>query len=1060
MGNNMLHNHLRPQQHSWGRTALSLIGLAGLLSCTAEVHSGFNNGGGQVPQLVIVPQTVNFQYTPGGPPPAPQDVGMVASINVVDGLEIGTILYAPIVSGWLQADLVGGAVATPATTRLTVIPPADLGPGTYVARVPLGSTVTGVQQQLVVATLTVDSIPVLDVAPHTVNIAAQQGGADPAPQFVQVENASSGTLTGLSIGTISYGPGATGWLAAGLSGNTAPATVTLQATSSPLGVGTYTALVPVVSSMAGVAPDTIRVSLGVSASAVSPTIVASPETLMVSATAGGANPAQQVIGLNNAGGGTLTGLSLGGIIYSTTPGGWLSVGLSGATAPTSLTANLTTGTLPVGTHRARVPVNSSLLGVKPDTVDISFVVNQAPVPPSIGVAPSAVSFSATQGTTSPTPAVIAITNGGGGNLTQLAVGTISYSAGATGWLATSLALTGAPTSLTLTPTLGGLAAGTYTATVPVTSGLLGVSPVNITVTFTVRAPVVPPAIGFSPDSLGFAAQTGAGNPAAKTVTVTNAGSGSLTGLATGTVAYGPGATGWLTAGLSGAVAPATLTLTPTTGALAPGNYRATVPITSGVASNSPKSVVVTLSVTQAPSITLSTASVPFGATIGLPPPSSATVAITNGGGGSLTGLSRGTITYGAGQPTGWLTASLSTTTAPSTLVLTPSITGLVAGTYTATVPISSTTPGVATKTVTVTLQVASSTGGLVILQGNNQTALVGATLPIQLQAQVQNLAGIPQPGVSVTWQVFNGGTLSNVTSVSDAQGIVSATWKVGPLAGTHLVTLSGAGLTAVSFQADVLLPTNPGSRPNEPAGFVAFAEHNFSVLPTTTKALGGLLGKWYSTGSSNLTLITPDLTAPQSPPNIMQSRYPTGLAGGTGPVNVSGWDANDNVYNKIYMSVWIRIKGPNYENQATGTKLGFIAFGQNAGTAQNQGTFFAISNSALQEIDTAFKVQFRIQAPCCRNIGQNINTSRVLKVGPWHQWEAVLEVNSVGSANGKLKMWMDGVLIADYSDVTYVDAAHPLGFYLWKWNPTWGGTGGNKTKDDYILIDHVYFSGQ
>ncbi len=356
-------------------------------------------------------------------------------------------------------------------------------------------------------------------------------------------------------------------------------------------------------------------------------------------------------------------------------------------------------------------------------------------------------------------------------------------------------------------------------------------------------------------------------------------------------------------------------------------------------------------------------------------------------------------------------------------------------------------------------QVAAPAGGLVILQGNNQSGLVGTTLPAALRAQVLDASSNPRAGASVIWQVNNGGTLLNQVSVSDAQGIVSANWKVGPLAGTHTATVSSAGLPTQTFFADVLLPSNPNAHPNEPAGFVAFAEHNFTSLPTGTNSLGGLLGKWFSTQSGNLTLITPDLTAPASVPNTMQSRYPAGLVGGRAPVLVSGWDANNRAYSKFYMSLWIKIRGPDYENHPVGTKLGFIAYNQNQGTAQNQGTFFLTGNSTVN-IASSFQVQFNQQSPVNRNLKQNVSSQKAMTVGPWHHWEAVFEANTPAVPNGVLKMWIDGLKVIDYSDVLYLDAARTLGFYKWTWNPTWGGIGSTKTRDDFIIIDHVYFSGQ
>ena len=102
-----------------------------------------------------------------------------------------------------------------------------------------------------------------------------------------------------------------------------------------------------------------------------------------------------------------------------------------------------------------------------------------------------------------------------------------------------------------------------------------------------------PLIGLNPTTVAFSATAGGGNPASQGVSVTNGGSGTLSGLGIGTITYGGGATGWLSAGLNVTTAPATLTLTATTGSLAPATYTATVPVTAAGASNSPQTVSVT-----------------------------------------------------------------------------------------------------------------------------------------------------------------------------------------------------------------------------------------------------------------------------------------------------------------------------------------------------------------------------------------------------------------------------------------------------------------------------------
>ncbi|MBI4421458.1 MAG: choice-of-anchor J domain-containing protein [Gemmatimonadetes bacterium] len=107
-------------------------------------------------------------------------------------------------------------------------------------------------------------------------------------------------------------------------------------------------------------------------------------------------------------------------------------------------------------------------------------------------------------------------------------------------------------------------------------------------------------IALSPTSVTFTATQGGANPAAQAVNVTNSGSGTLSGLAVGTITYGTGASGWLSASLSSTTAPSTLTLTATTGSLGAASYTATVPITSSAATNSPQNVSVTFTVSSAP----------------------------------------------------------------------------------------------------------------------------------------------------------------------------------------------------------------------------------------------------------------------------------------------------------------------------------------------------------------------------------------------------------------------------------------------------------------------------
>lgn len=197
-----------------------------------------------------------------------------------------------------------------------------------------------------------------------------------------------------------------------------------------------------------------------------------------------------------------------------------------------------------------------------------------------------------------------------------------------------------------------------------------------------------PTIAVAPQQVSFSAEQNGASPGDRTVAVTNSGTGSLAGL-TATVRYPSGqASGWLSRNLSSTTAPATLILSASQSGLAAGTYNATVDVASNVATNSPVSVPVTFTVQSAPpAISLDPASVTFTATAGGGDPSSRTVQVSNGGSGTLGGLST-SISY-PGQGGGWLSASLSGSTAPATITLNATTGSLSPGTYQATVRVAS-----------------------------------------------------------------------------------------------------------------------------------------------------------------------------------------------------------------------------------------------------------------------------------------------------------------------------------------------------------------------------------
>jgi hypothetical protein len=429
----------------------------------------------------------------------------------------------------------------------------------------------------------------------------------------------------------------------------------------------------------------------------------STNALAFAAVSGGPDPATQSVQVTDAGDDKVGTVSVQGI---SAPAGqtanWVTATLGGTSAPTQLTVRASPAALQPGVYTATISLTGAGAVNGAQSVVVTFTVA---APPAIQLSKTTLAFSGIPGGTPPAAQTVDIKNSGGGTLSQLAA-TVTYGQGQTGgWLTASLNGASAPAVLTVQAALGSLPNGAYDATIAIAASGAANSPQNIVVSFVVGTA---PAIGLSSATATFLADVGGANPPAQAITITNTGGGTLSGLAVG-VTYTAGQPGgWLTtATLSQQTAPATLTLRPTVGALTPGSYTATVSVTSPVASNTPRSVAVTLTVSQAATLVVGTSALSISVTretisAGVP------VTVTRGDGGVLANLST-SITYLNGN--GWLTATLSQTSTPATVVIKANAAGFTPGQYGATVIVSS--PGATNgpQSIAVTINVLWSLAG-------------------------------------------------------------------------------------------------------------------------------------------------------------------------------------------------------------------------------------------------------------------------------------------------------------------------------------------------------------
>jgi hypothetical protein len=145
--------------------------------------------------------------------------------------------------------------------------------------------------------------------------------------------------------------------------------------------------------------------------------------------------------------------------------------------------------------------------------------------------------------------------------------------------------------VTVTINTAGLSAGTYNGEVRIESAGVQGSPKIVPITLTLDPPA-PPALSVSPSSLSFTATAGGSNPAAKTLSVSNTGGGTLSFTASD-------AATWAAVSPTSGTAPADVSVSVNIAGLSAGTYTTDVTVSSAGATGSPATVPVTLTVQSA-----------------------------------------------------------------------------------------------------------------------------------------------------------------------------------------------------------------------------------------------------------------------------------------------------------------------------------------------------------------------------------------------------------------------------------------------------------------------------
>jgi uncharacterized protein (TIGR03437 family) len=511
---------------------------------------------------------------------------------------------------------------------------------------------------------------------------------------------------------------------------------------------------------------------------------------------------------------------------------WLQTSSSSGTMPTTLRVIADPSNLAPGAYSGTITITSPYS--KPSTQSVSVALTAtAPGQPSLAVKPTSMVFAFVQGSPAITR-LMSVSNAGGGSL-PFTVAAATTSGGS--WLsanpASGTAAAFGSASINITANPAGLAAGTYSGAITVSSTSPAQS-VSVPITMTVSA--VQQTILIPQTGLTFFAVQDGGFPPPQFFSILNTGVGQMPFTATASTLSGGD---WLFNFPGNGVSDASTDIIPQirldidqTG-LTAGIYYGTVQVNAPGADNSPQFVSVVLNVLP-PGSNIGALAQPsglvFSATEGGDSPNAQTVLVQNTNNTPLT-FTSGRLTLDGAN---WLTTlpgeGVVTAAQPARIIVQPKIQGLKAGVYRGTLTLSFSDEN--TRNVAIVLVIVpkgTSTGGVSGRQAGVGSCKPSTLAPVftQLSAGFTAPAGFPgqvavkviddcgKPmttgGVIVSFS--NGDPPVRLTSLKD--GSWAGTWT--PIVATAQVTVTAAaGIPDQNLTGSIQIKGSLGSSGTTP----------------------------------------------------------------------------------------------------------------------------------------------------------------------------------------------------------------------------------------------------
>ncbi len=428
------------------------------------------------------PTTLAFNWQVGQVGPGAQ----VIELGTTTGAALNYSVTSASTSGgdWLR--IISSGTSTPASISVFAAT-SNISAGTYDGSITVTATnpTTGEPAPnsplIIPVKFFVSNNPLLNVSKQSLSMSSVNGAV--ATDTISLTSTSDQLSFTVAFTTASGG----NWLTLGPVSGITPSVLTVTAVPGSLAPGTYAGSITITASGAQPVANS-PIQIPVTLTVASGSLVVPVNALTFTHPQGGTAAAQTVqISQSNA------PLNFTASASTASGGNWLTVTPGSGTTPATLSIAViaTTPPLPQGIYQGSVTIVSPGASNSPQVIPVTLNVT---TPQTIAVTPATLAFSFQVGGTAPAAQQITVTSTGGA---------VAFSAAAStkdggNWLklsATSGQTSGgAASNINVSVDPAGLAAGTYTGTISITSPLAGNSPQTVAVTLTVTAMPVPSVI--------------------------------------------------------------------------------------------------------------------------------------------------------------------------------------------------------------------------------------------------------------------------------------------------------------------------------------------------------------------------------------------------------------------------------------------------------------------------------------------------------------------------------------------------------------------------------------